>query len=133
MDKGIWIAGGIALVVLILLVVQSTNDDQDRTPPPVPAPPPRPESGVKQESLQCLVCKGYGNVMVPGTSGTSRRICPFCLGKGGRILRIPPGHVRCPDCGGFGKIPRPGDEASFNLCGRCGGRGFIRAPFQPSL
>jgi len=133
MDKGIWIAGLIALAVVILLIARSTNDDQEEAPPPpVPMPAPRLKSGVREESLQCPVCSGYGHVMVQGRTGMTRRICQFCSGKGGKILRIPPGHVRCRDCEGFGKKPRPGGGASFTLCGRCGGRGYIKAPFQPS-
>jgi DnaJ-class molecular chaperone len=132
MDKGIWIAGVIALAVVILLLMRSTNDHHEQTPPPVPAPAAQPEPGMREESLQCPVCNGYGHVMVQGRTGMTKRICQFCSGKGGKILRIPPGYVRCPDCEGFGKKPRPGGGASFILCGRCNGRGYVRAPFQPT-
>lgn len=132
MEKGIWIAGVIALAVLILLLVRSTDDEKEGSPPPpVPAPARQPESGVREESLQCPVCSGYGHVMVQGRTGMTRRICEFCSGQGGKILRIPPGHVRCPDCQGFGKLPGQRGGTSFVLCGRCNGRGFIRTPFQP--
>ena len=131
-NKGIWIAGVIALGLVFLLLTRSTNDDHEQTPSPVPTPVPAREPGVRQESLQCPACSGYGHVMVQGRTGMTRRICQFCFGKGGKVLRIPMGHVRCADCEGFGKRPRPGDEASFILCGRCSGRGYIRAPFQPA-
>lgn len=132
MEKGIWIIGVIALAALILLLVRSTDDEKDNgLPPPVPAPAKETESGSREESLQCPVCNGYGHVMVQGPTGMTRRICEFCAGKGGKILRIPPGHVRCPDCQGFGKLSGQRGGPGFVLCGRCSGRGYIRTPFQP--
>lgn len=133
MEKGIWIVGVIALAGLILFLVRSTDNDNEGPPPPVPAPAGQRESGVREESLQCPVCNGYGHLMVQGPTGTTRRICEFCGGQGGKILRIPPGHVRCPDCQGFGRLPGQRGGTGFVLCGRCNGRGYIRMPFQPTL
>ena len=95
MDKGIRIIGLIALVVVVFLFVRSTDDEKEEGPLPMP--------GVRQESIQCPACSGYR--MIRGKRPMTMRICQFCSGKGGKILRIPQGHVRCPTCGGIGKKP----------------------------
>lgn len=130
MTRAIWIAGLIGLALVILFLATRTNDDRGFAPPPPPVstPVPKPEENV--ERIQCPVCDGYGYVMEQTRAGPRRRVCLFCGGKGGKELRISPGNVKCPDCYGFGKMQTRG--ASSVVCPRCGGRGYIKTPFQPS-
>lgn len=132
-NKGIWILGLIALGAIILLIARTTDDDRGGTPEPPPVPggkPEQPRLDANSVSIQCPVCQGYRYTMVPGRTGMRRRVCQFCGGKGGKVLTIPPGNVRCTDCEGFGRRRGQGDV--FAICPRCNGRGFMKAPFQPS-
>ena len=51
--------------------------------------------------------------------------CPICLGRGaGFIRKMDARDVICPACGGMGRLD---DGLEGRWCGRCGGRGLIRA------
>ncbi len=131
MNRGIWIAGVIALGLVILFLARTTDNDREEpaAPPPLPVPSPSPQPGIRVESLQCPACAGYGYVTTTARTGMRREVCQFCGGKGGKVLRIPPGYVRCPDCDGFGrKLARDG----FVVCARCSATGIVKAPFQPT-
>ena len=130
MSRAIWIIGLIGLAVVIFFVTREKNDRQEETAPgpPVRRPPPQPEERV--ERMQCPACGGYGYVMAPGRTGMRRQFCELCGGNGGKELRIPPGNAKCLDCEGFGRIR--GRDMGSVICPRCGGRGYTKAPFQPS-
>lgn len=123
--------GLIALAALIYLLA-TIGEDQKDEPRPVPPPvaPSQPEPEAIVERIQCPVCLGYGYSVEQTRAGPRRRICQFCAGKGGKVLRIPPGNVKCPNCEGFGKIRT--SAAASAMCLRCAGRGYIKAPFEPS-
>jgi len=128
MNKPIWIVGLIALGAVIFFLARSTDEGDNKSPSPPPLPsaqPKKPELTVV--NIRCPLCEGYGYVMTPGRTGMRRRVCQFCGGKGVKVLRIPPGHVICPDCQGFGRIQGP---KRFLVCPRCSGRGYIREPFR---
>jgi hypothetical protein len=129
MSRAIWTIGLIGLAVVIFFIVRETGDRREETPPapPVQRTVPKPEAGI--ERMQCPVCQGYGYILVPDRTGMRRQMCQFCGGKGGKELWIPPGNVKCPDCEGFGRM-RVGATDSV-ICSRCGGRGYVKAPFQP--
>lgn len=99
----------------------------------------RPQTTVTQ--VQCSECSGTGVIMTASSigegSGERPRPCPLCGGKGYKILRIPPGHQICADCGGFGASAGGGrsDSSSFiskkDMCRRCAGRGIVKIPWAP--
>ncbi len=49
-------------------------------------------------------------------------------------VKIPEGHVRCPDCHGTGKIVKiyrdPGPN-EYMTCLKCNGQGYIKREGQP--
>lgn len=128
MNRAFSIVGLIALGAIIILLIREADDDTDEASPPPPVPSPT-QPAVRTESLQCPMCEGYSYIMVPGRTGPRRQVCQFCAGKGGKVLKIPPGHIRCPMCQGFGKTPTP---QRYIVCARCNGRGYIKQPFQPT-
>ncbi|NQT85092.1 hypothetical protein HQ563_18905 [bacterium] len=128
MTRAIWIVGLIGLAAMILFLATDTDDDKDEPAPPTPLPLPERKPGFTVENLQCPVCEGYGYIMEEARTGARRRICQLCAGKGGKVLRIPPGNVRCPNCQGFG---RTRTAKRYVVCLRCGGRGYVKQPFQP--
>lgn len=130
MNNAIWIIGLIALGAVIFFLARSTDDggNELQAPPPLPSPQPKkPEFTVEQ--IQCPACDGYGYVMERTGTASRKRRCQLCAGKGGKVLRIPPGHVRCPDCQGFGRIQGP---KRYLVCPRCNARGYIKEPFRPN-
>ena len=129
MNRAFWIVGLIGLGVIIAILVREADDGHDESSPPPPRPGPVAEPGIRTENIQCPVCEGYGYTMVQGRTGPRKQVCQFCGGKRGRVLRIPPGNVRCPTCQGFGKA-MSGER--YIVCPRCSGRGYIKAPFQPT-
>ena len=75
------------------------------------------------ESIECDRCFGTGGVLSPDSK---REICPICLGVGSRLIRrLDPNDVKCPACGGMGRMVLP-DTGEVGTCPRCQGRGLIR-------
>ena len=104
--------------------------------------PPRPQGQLLR--IQCPECSGTGSVMGGSSlgqdSGTERRRpCPICGARGFKDLRLRAGFELCSDCGGFGasmgQSGGGGKEGGFTLkkdmCPRCAGRGFVKAPWKP--
>ena len=75
------------------------------------------------ESIECDRCFGTGGVLSPDSK---REICPICLGVGSRLIRrLDPNDVKCPACGGMGRMVLP-DTGEVGTCPRCQGRGLIQ-------
>ena len=75
------------------------------------------------ETIECDRCFGTGGVLSPDSK---REICPICVGVGSRLIRrLDPNDVKCPACGGMGRMVLP-DTGEVGTCHRCQGRGLIR-------
>ena len=75
------------------------------------------------ESIECDRCFGTGGVLSPDSK---REIGPICLGVGSRLIRrLDPNDVKCPACGGMGRMVLP-DTGEVGTCPRCQGRGLIQ-------
>ena len=75
------------------------------------------------ESIECDRCFGTGGVLSPDSK---REICPICVGVGSRLIRrLDPNDVKCPACGGMGRMVLP-DTGEVGTCPRCQGRGLIQ-------
>jgi len=75
------------------------------------------------ENIECDRCFGTGGVL---SSDSKREICPICLGVGSRLIRrLDPNDVKCPACGGMGRMVLP-DSGVVGTCPRCEGRGLIQ-------
>ena len=75
------------------------------------------------ETIECDRCFGTGGVL---SADNKREICPICLGVGSRLIRrLDPDDVKCPACGGMGRMVLP-DTDEVGTCPRCQGRGLIR-------
>lgn len=76
------------------------------------------------ERLPCDLC-GQTGMLRDEIPPYALRRCPICMGRGGSYIRKLDGlDVICPACGGMGRLD---DGLEGRWCGRCGGRGLIRA------
>jgi hypothetical protein len=101
-----------------------------RVKPAIPTPTPEPTVSPR---IVCPACDGEKVIVYDPTETDNplkrkAKDCPVCLGNGYRMLTIPSGMKRCPDCQGMGLVyfrGRPGESFRAGNCVRCAARGYV--------